>query len=330
MMEIADARLGSFAGGRQLGSFDGRISVRDLSFCEDGLFHRRHKIGPGCWEGQDVVSVVFVIGMFNLAVGFAVALVLERRVVVYLPSFRSASGNAGSIVSENFPPTWLEKLEEGNFEISTLIEASAHVIRLEVNIYLEQLLDVEDQIWKIVDQENDEELPDAAASLIAVNDDWLAKQADAIRVLKDQGEELGEYASKGAQIEKELARQMPLLEKHLAALKGVDPTHGASVLEPIMREVSELVGLAHQLRDVMLNTIAFVMREEGKLDTVESENHRDELTGLEGRLGIELLFHNWWRDDPERSRVTSVTLIDLDKFSETNERCTTRVGDRVI
>jgi hypothetical protein len=38
-----------------------------------------------------VVSLVFVIGMLNLVIGFALAVALERRIVLYLPTWRRES-----------------------------------------------------------------------------------------------------------------------------------------------------------------------------------------------------------------------------------------------
>jgi diguanylate cyclase len=39
---------------------------------------------------------------------------------------------------------------------------------------------------------------------------------------------------------------------------------------------------------------------------------------------------NWWREDPQRTRLLSAILVDLDRFSRINQRLGTRSGDRTI
>src|SRR6185436_10148094 len=39
---------------------------------------------------------------------------------------------------------------------------------------------------------------------------------------------------------------------------------------------------------------------------------------------------SWWHDDPQRSRLVSVILIDIDRFARLNQRLGTRTGDHAI
>jgi diguanylate cyclase len=56
----------------------------------------------------------------------------------------------------------------------------------------------------------------------------------------------------------------------------------------------------------------------------------DHATGLTNRIGVELVFHDWWRDDPQRQRQLSAAVIDIDRFARVNQRLGTRIGDHTV
>jgi diguanylate cyclase (GGDEF)-like protein len=54
------------------------------------------------------------------------------------------------------------------------------------------------------------------------------------------------------------------------------------------------------------------------------------LTKLPNRIGLENLLEAWWREDPQRSRLLSAIMIDIDRFGRLNLRLGTRSGDGAI
>jgi diguanylate cyclase (GGDEF)-like protein len=47
-------------------------------------------------------------------------------------------------------------------------------------------------------------------------------------------------------------------------------------------------------------------------------------------LGLEILFDQWWADDPDRSRLLSCVLVDMDRVAKLNERFGASGGDNTI
>ena len=110
-----------------------------------------------------MVSLVFVIGILNLVLGFALAIALEKSFVIYLPTLRSRITPAPLISTPpistptistqlpapvepvnqepsaaepvSVPDAWAKALEAANAEFRTFVEASAHVLRLELGGY---------------------------------------------------------------------------------------------------------------------------------------------------------------------------------------------------
>jgi diguanylate cyclase (GGDEF)-like protein len=302
-----------------------------------------------------VVSVVFAIGILNLAVGFALAVLLERPRVIYLPHLPAAfarrecrvggaaaanellapecpkeASQSACPVAEHVPATWWNRLKRGNVEVNTVVEASAHVLMWEVGGYCQKLQGMEESILGAVESGVHEAVPEAVRQLIALNEDWQTRQCEVVKVLTEQRDHLAPYAALSHTLEAELLRQTPLVDTHNRHIAEVDLSQGEAVLEPVMREVARLFALAHSLRDLVHQTVIAVTRAENRWDRVAAHDVVDTLTGLDDRLGLELRFHLWWRDDPERARKLSVALVDIDRFAEKNESGTTRVADSIL
>jgi diguanylate cyclase (GGDEF)-like protein len=148
--------------------------------------------------------------------------------------------------------------------------------------------------------------------------------------MADRHEELGEYTDLANRLEAVLREQSPAIETLCQAIAGFDPQGDDEAGEKIVRELAQLVRLAHELRDAIEEVMVTILVREGRIDSSDRARHADAMTGLGNRLGVEYQLHKWWRDDPERQRLMSAALIDFDRLGKTNEFASTRVADRII
>ncbi len=178
-----------------------------------------------------VVSLVFVVGMLNLVVGFALAIALERWFVLYLPTWRRDSSTAAlaaltverplsrdpdrDLLLGQVPDKWAAWLEQANTEFHSFVEASVHALRLEVSTYRNDLLDVEDLVRSAVATNDADAIRDAVEKLVALNEEWVVAQTDAARVMEEKREVLGAHAALGNQLTNLLVNQAQEIEEPL-------------------------------------------------------------------------------------------------------------------
>ncbi len=291
-----------------------------------------------------VASVVFVIGMVNLVLGFALAVALERRVVVYLPRWRDRAASlvpedpdadalphaVPDVVVEHVPDKWRRMLEQANAEFRTFTEASVHILNLEVSTYRNDLLDIEDLVRSAIAKQNPEAIHDAVQELVALNAEWVTRQRDAVRVIVEKRAELGAYADLGNHLEAVLLEQSPAIEKLCQEISAIDAKSDEEAGEKIIRELTQLVRLTHVLRDSIAEAMVAIWAREDRLESVDRMQRTDPLTGLRNRLGVECQLHKWWREDPERQRLMCIALVDCERLGKTNEFASTRVADRIL
>jgi diguanylate cyclase (GGDEF)-like protein len=299
-----------------------------------------------------VVSLVFVIGMLNLVLGFALAVVLERRIVLYLPTWRRESvapapapvpvpdtlacesqlprDPARDLVLGQVPDKWAAMLENANAEFRTFVEASVHVLKLEVGTYREDLLDIEDLVRSAIAKNNPDATHDAVQELVALNDEWVTRQTDAMGVMTEKRDELGAHIALEKQLEKRLIDQAHAIKDHCQSIVSFDPKADEDAGAKIVQELGQLVRLAHELRDAIQESMTAIVVHEDRLETADPKLLVDPMTGLRNRLGAERQFHKWWREDDRRQRLLSVAVIDVDRFGKTNEFASTRVADHIF
>jgi len=86
----------------------------------------------------------------------------------------------------------------------------------------------------------------------------------------------------------------------------------------------------HSLRDTLGKTMAELLRHDEKSDATDFEAYRDEATGLPGRAALELWLHRHRQTDEQRAAPLSSVVIDVDLFGRLNEEYGCEVGDRVL
>ena len=122
---------------------------------------------------------------------------------------------------------------------------------------------------------------------------------------------------------------MPKIEVGCRELQALDGAVTESQ-DTITAAIGQFVGLAHELRDAIQDSLVTIFCREDRLDDFDRSHQMDVMTGLFNRLGSEVVFRNWWREDSARMRLVSVALVDVDRFDVVNRRFGSRVGDRVL
>ena len=291
-----------------------------------------------------MISVVFVIGVVNLLLGFALAVVLERQITVPIPTLQRSLQEPDVIfelpvqelqpieeLRNTLPKRWLDLLDRSEVEFSTFVEAATEILRLEVDGYRNDLLDVEDLVHSTIEKEKPEALSDTIGVLVALNEEWVDRQKDALEVMSRRQDQLGEYASIGQTMESVLLDQTTMIQHECGELLRMKENCTADgVADAVIRSLEKMTAMVHQLRDQIRQASLMIIREEGRLQLSDRDMQRDSITGLQNRIALELIFENWWREDTDRRRQVSAALIDVDRCGDVNAKLTTRVGDRVL
>jgi diguanylate cyclase (GGDEF)-like protein len=313
--------------------------------------------------GSVVLAGVFLISVFNLALGYAVAATLAeppfwagwslpawimnsiRRKAASIEPLSGESRPVGSEKTdtpinlpqpaiagvEELPPRWLEQLAGSGIVPKSYVEASAHVMRLDVGRYREQLLTAEGRARASHAEGDGNALRLVSEDLAMINQDWLTEQTSATQMLAQRSGRLGEHEALAKAVEQALfdqAAHIRLVSKTLETLEFGSDAEIAG--RRLLEKVATLVDSAHVLRDRLQELLSTLLRTGKQLQALSANIQLDPLTGMPNRVGAETLFDFWWREDPERTRLLSAGLIDVDRFSRVNERLGTRGGDRAI
>lgn len=235
------------------------------------------------------------------------------------PSIDSSSSTESD--SGAMPEQWLSLLQAEAVETHSFVEAAVETFRLEVGRYRRQLVAIDDRLREAGRQGAGEMVSQILADLDEVNAGWLEKQVSATNVLADRQGTLGSFEETAAQLHDTLAQQASQIESTRGNLSQMSAEEAAASegARPL-KELCRLFDLAHALRDRMQDAMAAILRTERRLDQVERRMQFDRDTGLFTRLGLEVLLHDWWKEDPGRIRLASMVLVDLDHCGRLNEK----------
>ncbi|HTN75573.1 MAG TPA: GGDEF domain-containing protein [Pirellulaceae bacterium] len=300
-----------------------------------------------------MVSTIFILALFNLALGFGLAVgiaqlptLLARRGkksdAVHAEAKHVATAKALKQVAPEhtlpppppvveLPSTWMDALEQESVVATSFVEASVQVLRLEVGRYRERLVAVDDEIRSLEIPAPADRLAEIAANLCEINIDWLAKQADAASHLSSKRGNLGAFEEAGHELETVLLDQAAQIETTLSNLQALDFNgESEACRRKLVRELCRLIDLAHILRDRMSDSLLAIMVAEKKVDQIDRKFQFDSLTKLTNRFGLEVILHDWWREDLSRQRLVSCVLVDVDRLAKLNEKHGPRRTDVII
>jgi diguanylate cyclase (GGDEF)-like protein len=232
---------------------------------------------------------------------------------------------------DELPAGWLVQLSNQGIVAHTFVEAAAHVLRLDVNRYRDQLLVAEARARALVGPQDAKAVTRLADELRLVNQNWLDKQTAAADMLGDRSGRLGDHEQVATALEQALldqAAQIRAACEQLTELSSGQET--ANQGKQLIEMVASLLLHVHGLRDRITDMLATLIRAGETVETLPPAVQKDGTTGLPNRIGLENVLGGWWNDDPQRTRMLSAVLLDIDRFGRINQRLGTQFGDRSL
>lgn len=230
---------------------------------------------------------------------------------------------------DELPQDWLDRLAAAGIVPRSFVEGVAHVVRLDVNHYREQLVEIEVSLRAIGPQMTQAAAHTLVDRLRAINQEWLAQQTTAAKLLGQNSGRHGEQEQAAAALEQVLLDQAAQIRAFCEQCNAWE-TLGAELVttRPLVEQVLALLVQAHAVRDRILDLLAALMPAGREGVPWPASVEIDPVTGLPNRLGVARLLAAWWRDDPQRTRLLSLIWFDLDRFGRLNQRLGTVWADR--
>jgi diguanylate cyclase len=308
-----------------------------------------------------MTGFVFLVAIANLVLGYLAAAALaepslwgglidrlRQRAAIRLPGATrmSSSGQSGSPVHladigqggcptiaglDELPAGWLVQLASEGIVAETFVEATAHVLRLDISRHREQLVAAESRARTATIQRDAKTLAILAQELRHLIGQWLDGQNSAADMLAQHNGRLGDHEQAATALEQALldqAAQIRTACEVLDSLPNVNEieTRGKQLAE----QITSLLLHLHALRDRITDLLATLIRVGAKLDMLPPTVQNDFATGKCNRIGLELLLAGWRADNKDQARLLSAVLIDVDRFGRANQRLGTRCGDLIL
>ena len=295
-----------------------------------------------------MVSVVLVIAVFNLVLGFGLAVLLERQIVIPVPRIHwrprylpetpnseerpSDSGPEIKPVTEQeldaelIPPAWLTVLDNPDVPVGSLIKTPTNSICSGMTDYLGILVHTEHALRAAVHAGTDASCADAIDAFVQHTIPWSRRLAECRGELSALRGSLGVQEQTVVRLNDVLAQLSSSIPRQCGVMSIQWQAQNKA---ETMAALYALAATVHQLRDAMLETLATIMRDENQLETLDRRERYDPLTHLYNRLGMELVFRNW-RENSDHARELNLAILDLDDFGDVNRSRSLRTGDRIL
>ena len=299
-----------------------------------------------------MVWTIFLIGVLNLCIGFALAVYLSRIRMPKIKLDRLFAEPAKPqpeeqpepeeapkplqklderAVTEEIPDKWMDILKEENVIASSFVEASVQVLRLEVGRYRDDLIAIDRRVRRCRENPDPELIKMLLVELKEVNEAWMGQQAEASDHLSSRVGGMGALESMGSSLENVLMDQAAQIETTCNNIDLMDfESDIPAGCTRLVTEIRKLIDLAHSLRDTMHNSLLAIIKIGDRLDALDKRLQVDSLTGIHNRSGLEIVFYDLWREDPNRIRQISCGMIDLDRFGRLLEEHGAIGTDRLL
>src|SRR6478752_2540767 len=196
---------------------------------------------------------------------------------------------------DELPAGWLVQLSNQGIVAHTYVEATSHILRLDVNRYRDQLVVAETRTRNTTGQQDSAALNKLADELRAVNQDWLDKQTSAADMLGQRSGCLGDHEQAATTLEQALLDQAAQIS---AACEQLSSLNAVPELENRRRQLLELITTlllhAHALRDRITDLLATLIRTGNTLEVLPVAVTSDATTELSNRIGLESILAGWW------------------------------------
>lgn len=250
-----------------------------------------------------------------------------------LPSLTEVGQSGRPMIAglDELPAGWLVQLADQGIVAQTYVEATSHILRLDINRYREQLVVAETRARTIAGQYDAAALQKLADELRVVNQDWLDKQTSAADMLGQRSGCLGDHEQAATTLEQALLDQSAQIS---AACEQLSSINAVKELENRGRQLLELITSlllhAHALRDRITDLLATLIRTGTTMEGLPVAVKKDTTTELPNRIGLESILSGWWSEDAQRTRLLSAILVDVDRFGRINQRLGTHAGDLAL
>ena len=277
----------------------------------------------------------------NFGLGYALAVMLSDAPLVppnFLHRLKAAALGAEPVEElpppttnlEDIPVAWLEQLTAAHLPPRSFWEALLLKLWLEIAPFREQLLSAEVRARMAVSSldatPHGQLLDDIKHGLGR----WQMLLGEVYQLLLPRLDSLGSDQTEADQLDQQLELQLECLERNLNGLAEIDldkePELGVRELLTVLRESIDLL---HEHRDGVQALLATRLRGSELIGSGQPL-YLDPLTGQISRMGLENLFELWFREDPQRLRLVSCALVDIDRFGRLNDRLGHRAGDRFL
>jgi len=178
------------------------------------------------------------------------------------------------------------------------------------------------------------EIPAVKRCLNELRDDcrnYLEAQAAVAEQMQKRLEEFGELKYLAEEIDYANLEQSAQIETTISNLDNLNVA--ASPEEAVIRLLKELASLRvarHHLRDMREKAFIKVALYEDRADSVAQQLYFDEMTGLRGRIGLDVAVTEWWKQKRQEKRQITFALIDFAEFGDANDEHGIQICDKLI
>jgi diguanylate cyclase len=289
-----------------------------------------------------VILFILSIAIMNLGLGYALAVVLsdaplalpeliERIRAAALAPEPEPVPELPAPVVDDLPLPWQEQLQEAQLIPGTFFEGLLLKLWIEIAPLREQLLTAEVRgrlAQSRLDQAAELQL---LADVHTLQVGFAEHLQHVYTILQQFYALLDEPEAFKEELEEELERRIAFAERCGQELASIDvakePDLGGRQL---LSTLAQWIEQVHEHRDCVQSFLATKFREGSELNGPGQPLYLDPLTGQISRFGIENLLSLWWQEDPQRLRLVSCALVDVDRFDRFNERLGHRAGDRLL
>jgi diguanylate cyclase (GGDEF)-like protein len=232
---------------------------------------------------------------------------------------------------DELPAGWLVQLASEGIVAETFVEATAHVLRLDISRHRDQLVVAETRAREAAGRRDAATLTKLASELRLLIGEWLDGQTSAAEMLAQHNGRLGDHEQAAAALEQALLDKAAQIRTASGVLDSLANVKEVEIRgKQLVEQITTLLLQVHNLRDRITDLLATLIRVGAKLDVLPAAVQNDFPTGKSNRIGLESLLASWWAEDKERTRPLSAILIDVDRFGRANQRLGTRCGDLVL
>lgn len=288
---------------------------------------------------------ILAIAVVNLALGFATAVYVSRRyreLAAQLPDRSTQTMGLASAASDEESAVFVSPLAEQGSPAEPDLparpqrersesEASVEDFKGQVQQYHRQLSSLDHQL------RSTEESPDAATiesclnALREVNQEYLVSRDQVQETFEGLHRQQEEFKGIRDHLQAAVELQTAQIEETTNTIRSVDsqadPGEGR---RQMISETAKLLNVNHNLADTLDEASVEVARRERRLGSLDEAMQKDPLTGLGTRASLEAYLVDWWQKDPHRVRPLAVGMLDVDQFTQVNERHGQNVGNEIL